>query len=127
MLTSPFFSLEMHNPDYEKPYVCEICGNSYQRTTGLKQHVMSAHSSQRDYRCQDCGKGFTNKVRLANHLRIHSGAKPFKCVMCGYRSNRRDNVMLHCKKVHKIPAPDVRCVDTIEEELDPAFVKDVDA
>merc|ERR1711997_1445837 len=109
---------EMHNPQKVKTFICELCGNAYSRTTGLKQHMISVHSSQRDFPCTECGKAFTNKNRLANHLRIHTGAKPFKCKICDYRSNRRDNVLLHCKKVHKVEKPTyMTCVETYEDEL----------
>jgi len=29
-----------------KDYICELCGNVYARSTGLKQHMMSQHSEQ---------------------------------------------------------------------------------
>ena len=95
----------MHNPDGKrKSWVCEHCGNTYQKSTGLKQHMVSAHSDVRDFRCPHCSKGFTTQQRLDQHLRIHSGAKPFKCKMCEYRAVRRDNVHLHVRKVHKVSA-----------------------
>ena len=113
-----FFFAEMHNPLFVKQFICELCGNAYSRTTGLKQHMVSVHSTQRDFPCTECGKAFTNKNRLANHLRIHTGAKPFKCKVCDYRSNRRDNVLLHCKKVHKVEKPTyMTCVETFDDEL----------
>ena len=101
------FLAEMHNPQKVKTFICELCGNAYSRTTGLKQHMISRHSTQRDFKCTECDKAFTNKNRLANHLRIHTGAKPFKCKICDYHSNRRDNVLLHCKKVHKVERPTI--------------------
>ena len=80
--------------------------------------MISVHSSQRDFKCTECDKAFTNKNRLANHLRIHTGAKPFKCKICDYHSNRRDNVLLHCKKVHKVQKPtNMTCVETDETLL----------
>ena len=112
------FLAEMHNPQKVKTFICELCGNAYSRTTGLKQHMISRHSTQRDFKCTECDKAFTNKNRLANHLRIHTGAKPFKCKICDYHSNRRDNVLLHCKKVHKVERPtNMTCVETDESQL----------
>ena len=61
----------MHAPDGNnpKPWVCDICGNTYQKSTGLKQHLASAHSDVRDYQCTHCNKGFTRYQRLPTYLR----------------------------------------------------------
>jgi uncharacterized Zn-finger protein len=98
--------------------VCELCGNRYRREAGLRQHMASAHCDLRDYQCFHCGKGFTTHTRLTIHLRIHTGSKPFKCKLCEYKSNRADNVLFHCRKVHKIEKPS-RAYDihVFEEQL----------
>jgi hypothetical protein len=37
---------DMHDPTNTKDFVCELCGNAYARSTGLKQHMLSQHSEQ---------------------------------------------------------------------------------
>ncbi|KAJ3095269.1 transcriptional repressor [Phlyctochytrium planicorne] len=60
----------------------------------------SSSSEQKVYRCEwvDCGKYFTTSGHLARHLRIHSGAKPYKCLVedCESRFSRQDNMMQVC-------------------------------
>ncbi len=98
--------------------VCELCGNQYRREAGLRQHMISAHSDHREYQCVQCGKGFTTHTKLTQHLRIHTGSKPYKCKMCEYRSNRADNVLYHCKKVHKEDKPNRNDhIQVFEEQL----------
>lgn len=106
-----------HGGEKPRDVVCEICGKRYRRETGLRQHMVSAHSDQRDFVCAHCGKGFTTHTRLTQHLRIHSGAKPFKCKKCEYRSNRSDNVLYHCRKVHKMLKPTRDDVFTFADQL----------
>ena len=88
-----------------KDVVCDICGNRYRREAGLRQHMASAHTQFREFKCSICFKGFTTKARLTQHHRIHTGHKPFKCAKCDYRSNRSDNVLFHLRKVHKVERP----------------------
>ena len=101
------FFLDVHAGDRARDIVCHHCGNQYRREAGLRQHLASAHSDERKFLCPyKCGKGFTTQTRLTQHIRIHTGSKPFKCKLCDYKSNRADNVLIHVRKVHKKPNPD---------------------
>ena len=37
--------------------VCDLCGNRYRREAGLRQHIASAHSQFREFKCRECQKG----------------------------------------------------------------------
>lgn len=56
------------------------------------------------YRCDQCGKAFTERRRLMTHQSVHTGAKPYSCRKCGKRFSRRDNCVRHEKS-------DARCKD----------------
>ena len=50
----------------------------HRREAGLRQHIASAHSQFREFKCPICQKGFTTKARLTQHNRIHTGHKPYR-------------------------------------------------
>ncbi|XP_034049927.1 zinc finger protein 408 isoform X3 [Thalassophryne amazonica] len=100
----------------EKPYVCNLCGKAFARRPSLRIHRlhhckremhsqpqkvqctvcfkllanagslknhMKVHTGEKPYICQHCGKAFRQRGNLQGHLRIHSGEKPYLCTQCG--------------------------------------------
>jgi hypothetical protein len=60
---------------------------------------------------KNCGKPFVSKYYLKRHLKIHSGIRPFKCLVpyCDKSFVRRDNMIHHSKnhaKLEGIVLPD---------------------
>lgn len=63
----------------ESQWVCSICGQEYKLKAHLADHER-IHTGERPFKCGfDCGKMFRTSSLKCQHERIHTGAKPFKC------------------------------------------------
>ncbi|XP_015981180.2 zinc finger protein 85 isoform X1 [Rousettus aegyptiacus] len=66
----------------EEPYKCNQCGRVFSQLLSLSRHE-KIHTEERPYRCTVCGKAFPHRSYLSKHERIHSGRKPYRCKECG--------------------------------------------
>lgn len=63
---------------------CYVCGADFKDNNGLRQHV-KIHSGQRPFLCTECGSSFPRHTELRRHMRTHTGERPFLCTYCGKR------------------------------------------
>lgn len=73
--------MEKRQPATKQEKICMICDREFKKTSHLKDH-MRRHTGQRPFICHICGKGSTVRSALNKHLRVHSGERPFKCEVC---------------------------------------------
>ena len=55
-----------------------------------------------EYVCPICSKIMTTYPNMKNHIRIHTGEKPYRCPNCEYGSNQKHNCERHILKVHGV-------------------------
>uniref|UniRef100_A0AC35TMB8 Zinc finger protein n=1 Tax=Rhabditophanes sp. KR3021 TaxID=114890 RepID=A0AC35TMB8_9BILA len=63
---------------------CKHCGKEFSRQWLLQNHIRT-HTGERPFKCDICNKAFADKSNLRAHRQTHSGLKPFKCDRCGKR------------------------------------------
>ena len=58
-------------------------------------------NAKNKYKCTYCGKSFAKNFDLLQHVRSHTGEKPFQCVVCGRAFAQKSNVKKHMA-THKV-------------------------
>ncbi|XP_014860046.1 PREDICTED: zinc finger E-box-binding homeobox 2-like [Poecilia mexicana] len=88
--------------------VCPLCGYTATLRSQMERHLALHNQIQdksaigldqsmetRKFKCLECGKAFKYKHHLKEHLRIHSGEKPYECSNCKKRFSHSGSYSSH--------------------------------
>ena len=84
-------------------YNCSLCEERYLTLNGLNSHIFFSHERKvTDLGCSFCGKEFTMKQELKNHVATDHKEKKYECSKCeaSYRSHL--SLLSHIEKVHEM-------------------------
>lgn len=80
-----------------KIWPCKACGKKYSSKNLLDEH-MNMHTGARPYKCPHCTKDFASKYTLTAHMKIHYDRKrPFECKECGKSFFSNQNLTQHVR------------------------------
>ncbi|XP_059619794.1 zinc finger protein 58-like [Phlebotomus argentipes] len=89
--------LKDHVNTHEKLQICDLCGKNFCSRKSLRDHLR-LHSGDKPYKCEDCDKTFATASHLSSHRRIHKTAKLHKCEKCGTEYTRSYDLKKHTMK-----------------------------
>ncbi|CAH0546825.1 unnamed protein product [Brassicogethes aeneus] len=85
------------------PKICTYCGKSYKTNYKLVEHLRK-HTGEKPFQCGTCDKSFRSKIGLTQHEAVHTGQYLFACPTCGKGFQCKSYLMVH-QRVHSDVKP----------------------
>ena len=79
--------------------ICQLCGKKFSSKHHLGEHVTAVHEKSKNFKCDKCDKAFSLKKGLDLHLKYHEEFK-FECDMCNKKFPGKMQLNNHVKGVH---------------------------
>lgn len=80
-VTSSHLGRHMKSHNNIKPHKCTTCDRAFILPGHLQDHIRSQHTGERPFHCDVCGNSFSRRKLLRQHKQLH-GEKRFKCKYC---------------------------------------------
>ncbi|XP_073966728.1 uncharacterized protein isoform X2 [Choristoneura fumiferana] len=87
----------------QSKYYCEDCDQQFLNRTKYTDHRRFKHEGaqrEKNKLCNICGRGFAATRTLVNHVRTHTGERPFGCELCGAKFTQKHAMLSHVQYIH---------------------------
>lgn len=86
-------------------FICDQCGKGFPVLAEMHMHQIAKHGIGPYLQCDHCPYKAPRKINLIEHLRLHTGERPFTCEKCGLTFRRRaiwrNHLVCHMEKTHQ--------------------------
>ncbi|XP_064292981.1 zinc finger protein 808-like [Plodia interpunctella] len=86
-------------------FYCEMCAKYFLNNYQLRRHKSVFHDKIKPVKnkfCPHCGRGFSERRVLNNHIRTHTGERPYACALCSATFTQAYPLTTHMRAVHKV-------------------------
>ena len=83
-----------------RKFACALCQRPYVTKGGLTEHVNKLHKKLSRYRCETCGKVFSDRCLYHDHIAAHSGVKRHTCPICEMKFTYKTSLRPHVLHIH---------------------------
>lgn len=88
------FCESVARPSEAYRYTCYACQYHTRKQKDMREHLR-VHTGVKPYKCTYCEYSASREKTLRDHLTRHTGYKPFQCSYCDFKCSRRSGLKYH--------------------------------